>query len=160
MSNTAQYVAIDACAPTSDTFAFVKRQKRGEEVHFILHFGQEPVHARLAPADRHLLPVTPEPKNTHFVWATSMRTGRPHQDAWELNLKKGEKVKVLQDMGREWFVVEGRKGVKGWVHGSGWTSATVRSTRIQRLHTSSSATRFRECWCPVNCASSPQSQST
>jgi|TARA_R110002003_G_scaffold117_23_gene10508 hypothetical protein len=28
------------------------------------------------------------------------------------------KVKVLQDMGNDWYLVEGTKGMKGWAHGS------------------------------------------
>ncbi|KAF1833646.1 hypothetical protein BDW02DRAFT_598908 [Decorospora gaudefroyi] len=54
-----------------------------------------------------------------FQWATSKKTGRPHsQDSWELALKKGEQVRVIRNMGRDWFVVVDKRGGKGWVHGS------------------------------------------
>jgi methylenetetrahydrofolate dehydrogenase (NADP+)/methenyltetrahydrofolate cyclohydrolase/formyltetrahydrofolate synthetase len=54
-----------------------------------------------------------------FQWATAKKSGRPHgADAWEAELRKGEKIKVIRDMGRDWFVVVDRKGVKGYVHGS------------------------------------------
>jgi methylenetetrahydrofolate dehydrogenase (NADP+)/methenyltetrahydrofolate cyclohydrolase/formyltetrahydrofolate synthetase len=33
-------------------------------------------------------------------------------------LRKGETVKVIHDMGRNWFVVTDKKDVKGFVHGS------------------------------------------
>jgi methylenetetrahydrofolate dehydrogenase (NADP+)/methenyltetrahydrofolate cyclohydrolase/formyltetrahydrofolate synthetase len=111
-------VAIDAHALTSDTFAIVKMQKPNQKAHFILHFGQEPVHARLVDAEHRLQTTIPKPENTHFLWATSKRAGTSHADVWELKLKKGEKVKVLQETGNNWFVVEGRKGIKGWAHGS------------------------------------------
>jgi methylenetetrahydrofolate dehydrogenase (NADP+)/methenyltetrahydrofolate cyclohydrolase/formyltetrahydrofolate synthetase len=62
------------------------------------------------------------------LWATSKRAGSSHLDAWELELKQGEKVKILQEMGSDWFVVEGRKGIKGWVHGS-WLDFSNRQTR-------------------------------
>jgi hypothetical protein len=51
--------------------------------------------------------------------ATSKKKGRPHgQDSWELEIKKGEQLKVIRDMGRNWYVVMDRRGRKGWVHGS------------------------------------------
>lgn len=54
-----------------------------------------------------------------FKWATSKKSGRPHpSDAWELKLKKGQRVKVLRDMGRDWHIAVDNKGAKGWVHGS------------------------------------------
>lgn len=118
ISKPSQYVAINAHAATSETFAFIKKQKAGEETPFILHFDQEPVYARLFPDDRRLQHVDVKLEDTHFLWAVSKRAGRPHRDEWELDLNKGERVKVLQDMGCDWFVVEGRKAVKGWVHRS------------------------------------------
>ncbi|CAN9150388.1 unnamed protein product [Alternaria alternata] len=54
-----------------------------------------------------------------FQWATTKKSGRPHRaDSWELVLRKGETVKVIHDMGRNWFVVTDKKDVKGFVHGS------------------------------------------
>jgi hypothetical protein len=35
-----------------------------------------------------------------------------------LELKKKEKVKVCEERGRNWYIVEGRGGIKGWVHGT------------------------------------------
>jgi methylenetetrahydrofolate dehydrogenase (NADP+)/methenyltetrahydrofolate cyclohydrolase/formyltetrahydrofolate synthetase len=109
------YVAIDPHAPTSDTFAFIKKKDRGD-APFVLHFPEGPVYARLAPSDRRLQTTVPEPSK-QFRWATVTRSGRPHNDGWELEDKKGEKVKVWEDRSRDWFVVEGTKG-KGYCHGS------------------------------------------
>jgi hypothetical protein len=54
-----------------------------------------------------------------FPWATSKKTVRPHgQDTWELEFKKGGKVKIIRDMGCNWFVVVDGRGGDGWVHGS------------------------------------------
>ena len=117
MSNVLQYVAIDAHAPTSDTFAFIKKQKTGE-TPFILHFGQEPIHARLSTRDRRLQLAVPKVDDNHFQWAVSTKAGRPHKDTWELELKKGQRVRVVRDMGRDWYVVVGKKDIEGWVHGS------------------------------------------
>jgi len=111
------YVAIDPHAPTSDTFAFIKKQKVGEEVPFILRFGQEPVQTRLSRPDLRIQMV-PKLNNGYFRWAVSTRSGRPHQDDWDLELKKGQRVRVLRDMGKGWYVVAGKKDTKGWVHAS------------------------------------------
>ncbi|KAL1792617.1 hypothetical protein ACET3X_009124 [Alternaria dauci] len=54
-----------------------------------------------------------------FQWATAKKSGRPHKaDSWELVLTKGKKIKVIRDIGRDWFVVVDGKGAKGFVHGS------------------------------------------
>jgi methylenetetrahydrofolate dehydrogenase (NADP+)/methenyltetrahydrofolate cyclohydrolase/formyltetrahydrofolate synthetase len=58
-------------------------------------------------------------EDVHFQWATTRKPGRPHRaESWELELRKDEKIKVVRDMGRDWFVVIDGTGVKGWVHGS------------------------------------------
>jgi hypothetical protein len=54
-----------------------------------------------------------------FQAAVSKRTGRSHvKDSWELELKKGERVKILKYMGNDWFFVEDRRKQNGWVHGA------------------------------------------
>ncbi|KAG9185831.1 hypothetical protein G6011_07162 [Alternaria panax] len=74
-------------------------------------------------------PHTPDQRMQHaprkseeevpFQWATAKQSGRPHKaESWELVLRKGEQIKVIRDMGRDWFVVIDMKGVKGFVHGS------------------------------------------
>lgn len=51
-----------------------------------------------------------------FQWASSKYTGRSHtRDAWELQMKKGERVKILKYMGNDWFLVENRGKEYGWV---------------------------------------------
>lgn len=51
--------------------------------------------------------------------ATSKKTGRPHPlEERELNLKKGERVRVIADMGRAWYIGVNAKGVQGYIHGS------------------------------------------
>ncbi|KAH8723434.1 hypothetical protein GQ44DRAFT_313788 [Phaeosphaeriaceae sp. PMI808] len=112
------YVAVDSYAPSSETFAFFKKEKSGNAAPFILRFGDEPIYARLAPENLDLQNVEPKPDNTHVKWAISKKKGRPHKDTWELELKKGERVKILSDKGREWYIGVNQKGVKGWIHGS------------------------------------------
>lgn len=55
----------------------------------------------------------------YYLWAVSKLTGRAHKtDTWELPLKKNERIKVIKDMGNDWYMAENRDGVLGWVHGS------------------------------------------
>ncbi|KAI4956932.1 hypothetical protein J4E86_005404 [Alternaria arbusti] len=64
------------------------------------------------------IPGKPE-EPVPFQWATVKKSGRPHKaDNWEVELRKGDKVKVIRDEGRDWFVAIDRKGFKGYVHGS------------------------------------------
>ena len=52
-----------------------------------------------------------------FQWGVSRHTGRSHlTDSWELELKKGERVKILKHMGNDWFLAENRRNQRGWVH--------------------------------------------
>jgi len=52
-----------------------------------------------------------------YRWAVSKRAGRSHpRDSWELCLKKGERLKVLEDMGNDWVLVENKSGAKGYAH--------------------------------------------
>ena len=58
-------------------------------------------------------------EDVHFQWATTRKSGRPHRaESWESELRKDEKIKVVRDMGRDWFAVIDGTGMKGWVHGS------------------------------------------
>lgn len=104
-------------APTSDTFAFIKKQKTGE-APFILHFAEEPIHARLSkPVDQRLVYLDSIP-TAIFRWAVTVKAGRSHDDPWELNLKKGQKVKVIKEEERNWYVAVDQKGHRGFVHGT------------------------------------------
>lgn len=124
--NDLAYVAINPHTLTSDTFAFFKKQNEGEEAAFILRFSPEPVQAHLprtatlSVQDTSLQHVPRKPEEpTHFAWATSKKTGKPHaNDGWEYEMKSGEKVKVIKDVGRNWYVVIGRSGVTGYCHSS------------------------------------------
>jgi methylenetetrahydrofolate dehydrogenase (NADP+)/methenyltetrahydrofolate cyclohydrolase/formyltetrahydrofolate synthetase len=124
--NELAYVTIDPHALTSETFAFFKKQKEDEEPAFILRFGQEPVQARLSPINKpsaqdtslQHMPRKPDVP-AHFTWATSKKTGRPHaNDGWEYEMRSGEKVRVMKDAGRNWYIVSGRTGVTGYCHSS------------------------------------------
>lgn len=54
---------------------------------------------------------------TIVQWATCRKAGRPHrEELWELVVEKGEKVKVLRDMGCDWFLVQNKRRTQGWVH--------------------------------------------
>lgn len=142
MFNVSQHVAIDGHSSTSETFALVKKQKSGEETPFILHFGQEEVHARLPETDYSLLPIDPTKEYSHFRWALCIKSGRPHgptQDKWELNLKKGQRVKVLESVNRDWHIVADQKGRKGYAHSS-WLDFT--DLRLHRAPEDS-----KTAWC-------------
>jgi hypothetical protein len=54
-----------------------------------------------------------------FRWAISKKAGRPHMnDKWDLQLNKGERLKILREMGREWYIAVNNRCIIGWVHGS------------------------------------------
>jgi methylenetetrahydrofolate dehydrogenase (NADP+)/methenyltetrahydrofolate cyclohydrolase/formyltetrahydrofolate synthetase len=73
-------------------------------------------------------------KSIPLQWATSKKSGRPHaQESWELELKKGEQVEVIQDMGRDWFVVMDKRRGKGWAHGS-WLDFGNRRVHADAKH--------------------------
>jgi methylenetetrahydrofolate dehydrogenase (NADP+)/methenyltetrahydrofolate cyclohydrolase/formyltetrahydrofolate synthetase len=112
-------VAIDAHTSTSETFALVKKQKSGEEPPFILHFGQEDVYARLPSTHYDLKPIDPKKEYAQFRWALCMKSGRPHNsDKWELDLKKGQRVKVFETLKGNWHIVADEKGRKRYAHSS------------------------------------------
>ncbi|KZM27371.1 uncharacterized protein EKO05_0010475 [Ascochyta rabiei] len=115
-------VAVDPHAPVGETFAFIKKQHDAQEAPFVVHFYGEPIYVTATPPtqDTRLqrVDITPD-EPAHFRWATSKRDGRPHRgESRELELNKGQRIKVWDDKGRNWFIAEGRRGVKGWVHGS------------------------------------------
>lgn len=126
------YVAIDPHSQKGDTFMFIKKQQLGIEPAFVLKFESEDMISRVPPsppADATSgLPQIPHQVVSHanhaedpqhYHWAFSKRAGRPHpKESWELELKRGERVKVIKEMGRDWYVVLNRHGVKGWVHSS------------------------------------------
>jgi methylenetetrahydrofolate dehydrogenase (NADP+)/methenyltetrahydrofolate cyclohydrolase/formyltetrahydrofolate synthetase len=108
---------------SGDAFVIFKKQKPGKEATFILRLDDGRLHSNLPSSDVPSLALQTVDKATYqpssYQWATSRKSGRPHKsDTWELELKQGEKVKVFKDMGRDWFLVEGKRGVKGCVHGS------------------------------------------
>jgi methylenetetrahydrofolate dehydrogenase (NADP+)/methenyltetrahydrofolate cyclohydrolase/formyltetrahydrofolate synthetase len=122
-TNMSQYVAINPHPPTSEKFAFIKTQRDEEAAPFIVHFGTNDMHTRLPRATstdastqqliQETEPVTP-PR-----WAVSKRTGRPNpKDSWELELKKGERVQIMRDCGRDWYIVKDSKSIRGYAHRS------------------------------------------
>jgi methylenetetrahydrofolate dehydrogenase (NADP+)/methenyltetrahydrofolate cyclohydrolase/formyltetrahydrofolate synthetase len=145
-TDTSQYVFISPHAENGETFVFIKKHTAGLDAPFVVGFEGEPVHSNLedaseasTPNSSHSDTVTDEldvyklsapdqlmqhvPRNPEepvaFQWATANKSGRPHgADTWEVDLKKGDKIKVIRDMGRDWFVVIDRKGIQGYVHGS------------------------------------------
>lgn len=115
-----KHVAINPYTPTSTTFTFLKKELPDLRTPFIIQFGDK-VTMDLPPKHRAgqclLLPDPDE--RQHFQWATSKKSGRPHPgEARELELTKGQKIKVLTDMGRDWHICVARNGMKGWAHGS------------------------------------------
>lgn len=117
---------VDPHAEDGDAFVFFKKQQFDEAALFIMGFSGGEAHSNLglerepqAPAAS-VQRVAKKPEEpTELRWATCKKSGRPHRnESWELAVEKGEKVKVLRDMGRNWFVVEGKKSIKGWVHGT------------------------------------------
>ncbi|KAH6870468.1 hypothetical protein BKA58DRAFT_177293 [Alternaria rosae] len=116
------YVFISPHAENGETFVFIKKHSVGLDAPFVVGFEGEHVHTNMEYSTpeqrmRHISRKSEEP--IPFQWATVKKSGRPHRaDAWEVELRKGDKVKVIRDEGRDWFVAIDRKGVKGWVHGS------------------------------------------
>ncbi|KAJ4309702.1 hypothetical protein N0V94_008800 [Neodidymelliopsis sp. IMI 364377] len=116
-------VALNPHTPVSETFTFIKKQRDAQEAPFVIHFYKDITYTtEAAPTiqDTRLQHVEQKPEKPKFFrWAISKRDGRPHPDeSWELKLKKGQKIKVFDDMGRNWFIAEGRRDVRGWVHGT------------------------------------------
>lgn len=67
-----------------------------------------------------------------YRWARANYKGRPHTtDTWELYLKKGQRLKVLRDMGKNWFIAQNSKGEKGWVHRTHLTFDLVKKEASQ-----------------------------
>jgi hypothetical protein len=119
---------MDSHATTSDTFVMIKTKGPSNEAPFVLRVGQEPMHINTPVADQHLQRLASREGSTHFQWAISLKTGRPHQkaaelDVWELKLEKDQKVKVWKDLGKDWFLVEGKSMEMGYVHSS-WLKMT------------------------------------
>lgn len=130
ITNISQYVALDAHARNDINFAFIKKQAASsKEVHFVMKMGSEPVQSCLQQSERRLQPMVPPPEASS-QWAYSTRAGRSHQDAWELKLAKGEKLRVERDMGKGWYVVVAKNGVRGWVHSS-WLDFSDRSSPVR-----------------------------
>lgn len=125
-SKTSQLVALDPHAPVGDAFAFFKKQHDAEEAPFVIRFHGDTTHTaealqRAPPVeDTRLQHVEPTPSNPKFFrWAICKRSGRPHPlDTWELELQKNQKVKATEDKGNNWYIAEGERGVRGWVHGT------------------------------------------
>lgn len=104
----------------------IKKQTPSEEAPFIANFPGEPIHTRMPPpVDRRLQAIEAVPENVPFRWAWSIRSGRPHRDEWELELKEGQRVKVLTEESRDWFIAANSKGIKGYVHAS-WLDFSTR----------------------------------
>lgn len=132
---TTKYVAISPYSCEGATFVFIKKQLQGEGPPFIVNFEGEPTYSNLAISTSQatanpltgseaphsgLQHVPRKPEETiSFQWATSKKSGRPHaRDDQELELKKGERVKVIRDIGRNWFLVQSVQDNQGYVHGS------------------------------------------
>ncbi|KAH6621807.1 hypothetical protein C7974DRAFT_425580 [Boeremia exigua] len=119
-------VALDSHAPVGETFVFIKKQGDAQEAPFVFHVHQDTIYETEAPKaapavqETRLQQTECKPERPKFYrWAISTQDGRPHlNDSWELQLKKNEKLKVWEDRGNDWFIVEGRQGVKGWAHGT------------------------------------------
>jgi len=132
------YVAIDPHALVSKTFALIKKQQQHADAPFVLHFANELVYFRLFTSDRQLQIKKTMPSG-NFRWAVSKFSGRPHQDIWELELKKGEKVKVWREEGQGWYLVEHKKGM-GYCH-CAWLELVFRREGYPRV----AWNRFTHC---------------
>ena len=126
MSDTIQFATLDPHAPIGDAFAFFKKQDDAKYVPFVIRVHGDTTHAAEglvggpAVQDTRLQRSKQEPdKPKFFRRAICKRGGRPHaSDSWELELKVGQVVKVWDDRGSNWFVVEVQGGILGWAHGS------------------------------------------
>ncbi|KAF2475315.1 uncharacterized protein BDR25DRAFT_279346 [Lindgomyces ingoldianus] len=122
------HVAINPHSPIGDDFLFIMKQLDGRDADFVLHIHPNDIASRLTEVNKttpsekqqdhqQVIPLKSHPRKAPvFKWAKAKCSGRSHKDdIWELNLVKGEKVKVLQEQGDVWCVVEDTKGRKGWV---------------------------------------------
>ena len=115
---------------------FLKKQPPGEEAPFIIHLGQEKLHTNMASQPepqqssfglQHAVERSDKPRE--YQWATCKKSGRPHVgELRELRVIKNEKIKILRDMGRDWFIAERREGTQGWVHRS-WLDFSNQKSR-------------------------------
>ncbi|KAF1937632.1 hypothetical protein EJ02DRAFT_356414 [Clathrospora elynae] len=128
------YVMLDPHAQSGTTFVFLKKHRAGEEeAPFIFRFENGAIHSNLAietePTYQNQSDPQPDGRLQHgaqktehempLQWATCKKAGKPHpRDSWELEVKEGERVKVLQDMGRNWYVVLNGEDINGWIHRS------------------------------------------
>jgi hypothetical protein len=149
--NISQLFALDPHAPVAETFVLIKQQHDAHEAPFVIHFHQDTAHTAeaLEPAppvqpvqDTQLQHIEREPEKPKFFrWAISKTTGRPHpKDSWELELWRGQKIKVWEDLGKNWHIAENGLGMKGWVHGT-WFAFC--GSRVQK-DPYSTLTRFQE----------------
>jgi hypothetical protein len=124
-----QHVSFDPHSATGDTFTFIKKQDPGKEADFVLQFEQQAMISRLAQLPEQVVESEQDEQHVHiakastgpeaYQWAFAKHSGRSHPtDDWELKMKKGEKLKVLRDMGKGWYVVRNMQGEKGWAHSS------------------------------------------
>ncbi|KAL6705085.1 hypothetical protein ACN47E_007344 [Coniothyrium glycines] len=131
------YVAINPHQVDGGAFVFLKKQRQGEVQYLfrlddgILYSSEKPdvSLAKLNPAKSNgtasqslLIPPSASGKLPEYRWATSRKTGRPHRsDTWEIYVRKGQRIKVLRDMGNNWFLVEVNEENtfrKGYLHAS------------------------------------------
>ncbi|PSN72426.1 hypothetical protein BS50DRAFT_484282 [Corynespora cassiicola Philippines] len=117
-----EYIAIDPYSADGDTFVLIKKQRPGEFlVDFILRFPLGGTTSRLKGVASKEMTLTAHRQGPSKVlcWATSKDTGRPHtHELRELKLYKGEKLKVLQERGNNWYIIENQRGYRGWGHGT------------------------------------------
>jgi hypothetical protein len=118
-----RHVALDTHSVTCDGFIFIKARKAKEEVEFVLRLLPGEPTSRLSPSgNASQSTVLQHKKPRPYTLARSLCRGRPHgSDTWEVLLSKDERVKVYEDKGNSWYLVENQRGDTGYAHES-WLS--------------------------------------
>ncbi|KAH7130211.1 hypothetical protein B0J11DRAFT_430713 [Dendryphion nanum] len=110
------HFAIDPFRPCADNYVVIKAQNFGQDDDFMVCLAPQTPVFRVSPLDTSIQ-MNKAPKT--YQWAVVTRRGRPHPaDTWELILDPGSRVKVIDDLGKEWFHAEARDGRIGYVHKS------------------------------------------
>ena len=119
-TNVPQHVAINPHTATSDHFAFIKKQWTQAEAPFTIHFSANDTHARLPQTDPSTKQLIQKAEQIFpHQWVVSKHTGRPNpEDSWELKLQKGERVQIIRDCGRDWYIARNHKNMRGYIHHS------------------------------------------
>ncbi|KAF2260923.1 hypothetical protein CC78DRAFT_584306 [Lojkania enalia] len=115
------HVAIDPWSTSGDTFV-LKKVEGAQDADFVQSFTPRDVVSRLSPRQQLRQieqPEKPEEDLHHLRKVECKREGRVHRfDNWELHVRCGQILDLIQDQGKSRVVARNRKGEKGFIHKS------------------------------------------